>query len=152
MTLETFSPDNILRFFTLFFLGVVLIGLLIFLVYLSGHFLILWYRNRHREKASLDSTLLEVSVPRDNEIKIDAAEQMFTSFASLRKGGRFSFLNPQPNLSFEIVGLPEDIRFYVNTPNKIKDFVEKQINGAYPEAEIIEVDSTKDTKEGHAVG
>lgn len=152
MTIESFSPDNIIRFFTLFFLGIALFGLLIFLIYLSGHLLIIWYRNRHREKASLDSTLLEVSVPRDNEIKIDAAEQMFTSFASLRKGGRLSFLQPQPSLSFEIVGLPEDIRFYVNTPNKIKDFVEKQINGAYPEAEIIEVDSTKEIKEGHAVG
>ena len=77
---------------------------------------------------------------------------MFTSFASLYKGGRFSFLHPQPSLSFEIVGMPEDIRFYVNTPNKIKDFVEKQINGAYPEAEIIEVSGDKTAKEGHAVG
>ena len=152
MTLETFSPENIINFLVLFFLGLLGIAALIGALILGGYGLLLWYRNRNREKESLDSTLLEILLPHDNEIKIDAAEQMFSSFASLRKGDRFSFLNPQPSLSFEIVGMPEDIRFYVNTPNKIKDFVEKQINGAYPEAEIIEVDSTKTTKEGYAVG
>lgn len=152
MTLETFSPENIIRFFIIFVLILGSVSVLGLLSFFSVHGLILWYRNRHREKESLDTTLIEVLMPRDNEIKIDAAEQMFTSFASLRKGGRFSFLKPQPSLSFEIVGLPEDIRFYVNTPNKIKDFVEKQINGAYPEAEIIEVEADKTAKEGHAVG
>ena len=102
-------------------------------------------------KESLDSTLLEVSMPRDNEIKIDAAEQMFASFASLEKEETF-FLTSQPHISFEIVGMPEDIRFYVNTPNKLRDFVEKQINGAYPEAEIKEVESSNFTREGYSVG
>ena len=152
MTLETFSPANIINFFVLFFLGIFSAVLILFLVFLLGYGLLLWYRNRNREKESLDSTLLEVSMPRDNEIKIDAAEQMFASFASLRKSGRFSFLNPQPHISFEIVGMPEDIRFYVNTPNKLKDFVEKQINGAYPEAEIKEVSSSNFTREGYSVG
>lgn len=152
MTLETFSTENLIRFLTLFFIGIAVIVSLIGAILAGGYGIILWYRNRNREKDALDTTLLEILMPRDNEIKIDAAEQMFTSFASLRKSGRFSFLNPQPSLSFEIVGLPEDIRFYVNTPNKIKDFVEKQINGAYPEAEIIEVDGDKTAKEGHAVG
>lgn len=152
MTLEMFSPENIMTFF-LILLGItVLFVALILLSFFGLQWLIIWYRNRDREKAALDTTLLEVSLPRDNEIKIDAAEQMFTSFASLRKGGRFAFLNPQPSLSFEIVGVPEDIRFYVNTPNKIKDFVEKQINGAYPEAEIIEVEGDKHTKTGFAIG
>jgi len=41
-----------------------------------------------------------------------------------------------PHLSFEIVGMPGDIRFYVHTPKKLQDLVEKQINGAYPDAEI----------------
>jgi len=152
MTLETFSPANIINFFTLFFLGVLSAIAIVFLLFLLGYGLLLWYRNRNREKESLDSTLIEVSLPRDNEIKIDVAEQMFASFASLRRGGRFSFLNSQPHISFEIVGMPEDIRFYVNTPNKLKDFVEKQINGAYPEAEIKEVDQSNFTREGYSVG
>jgi len=152
MTLETFSPANIINFFTMFLLGIFLAVLILLLLFLLGYGLILWYRNRNREKESLDSTLLEVSMPRDNEIKIDAAEQMFASFASLRKGGRLSFLTSQPHISFEIVGMPEDIRFYVNTPNKLRDFVEKQINGAYPEAEIKEVESSNFTREGYSVG
>ncbi len=78
-------------------------------------------------------------MPRDNEIKIDAADQLFASLTSIRKGGRFAFLKQQPHLSFEIVGMPGDIRFYVNTPNKYRDFIEKQINGAYPDAEIAPV-------------
>ncbi len=152
MTLATFSPANIINFFVLFFLGIFSAILILFLIFLLVYGLVLWYRNRNREKESLDSTLLEISMPRDNEIKIDAAEQMFASFASLRKGGRFSFLASQPHISFEIVGMPEDIRFYVNTPNKLKDFVEKQINGAYPEAEIKEVSQSNFTREGYSVG
>ena len=136
--------------------------LLLFLAVLSAfiavgisalfYLLFLNYKFRDREKSALDSTLLQVSLPRDNEVKIDAAEQLFSSFASLHKGGRFAFLNPQPSLSLEIVGMPGDIRFYVSTPNKFKDFVEKQINGAYPDAEIIEVTEEKSLKEGFVVG
>jgi len=120
-------------------LGLVGIAVLIVVLIAVAYTLLIFYRNRNREKESLNSSLLQVSLPRDNEIKIDAAEQLFSSFASMRKSGRFSFLKLQPSLSFEIVGMPQDIRFYVNTPNKYKDMVEKQINGAYPDAEIIEV-------------
>lgn len=135
---------------------------LMFLAVLSGflavgfsaliYILFLNYKYRGREKSALDSTLLQVALPHDNEIKIDAAEQLFSSFASLHKGGKFSFLNPQPALALEIVGMPGDIRFYVSTPNKFKDFVEKQINGAYPDAEIREVNEKESLKEGFVLG
>lgn len=126
------------------FLAAIFIGL--------GYLFSIWYRNRDRERQSLDSTLLQISVPRDNEVKIDTAEQLFASFASIKGGsGMFSFLKLPPHLSFEIVGMPGDIRFYVNTPNKYRDFVEKQINGAYPDAEIRIVDE-KDSKEGYVLG
>ncbi len=122
-----------------------LLGLILALVgiaiafLLLGQALIIWYRNRKREEESLKYVLLEVCLPRDNEIKIDAAEQMISSLSSIRKGGRFSFLKLQDHISFEIVGLPEDIRFYVSVPQRLKDMVEKQINGAYPGAEVKEV-------------
>ncbi len=116
-------------------------GFLIFfaLLALVGYIFFLWYKYRHREEDALNSTLLQVAVPRDNEIKIDAAEQLFSSLAAIKKGGRFHFLHPQPHLSFEIVGMPGDIRYYIHVPNKIRDFVEKQINGSYPDALIVEV-------------
>jgi len=144
--------DSIFSTLTLLLFLAVLSAFLAVGISVLFYFLFLNYKFRDREKSALDSTLLEVALPRDNEIKIDAAEQLFSSFASLHKGGRFSFLNPQPCLSLEIVGMPGDIRFYISTPNKFKDFVEKQINGAYPDAEIREVSEEKSLKEGFVVG
>lgn len=99
----------------------------------------LWLRNRDREKESLESTLIQVSLPRDNEIKIDAAEQMFSALAAVGKHPKWYQFTRPPHITFEIVGLPGDIRFYVHVPKKLKDFVEKQINGAYPDAEVVEI-------------
>ena len=140
------SVDTMNSFLLSLVLGFVLATILILFVAGFSYLFLLWYRNKDREKDSLESTLLQVSLPRDNEIKIDAAEQLFSSLASMRKGGRLSFLSRQPALSFEIVGLPQDIRFYVNTPNKYKDMIEKQINGAYPDAEITVVGQKKQDK------
>lgn len=117
---------------------------------------LMWFRNKSRESEALNSTLLQVTVPRDNEIKIDAAEQMFASLYALRKTyahDRLSFFKAQPHLSFEIVGLPGDIRFYINVNNKLRDFVEKQVNGSYPDAEIVPVtDASAKQKAGTVLG
>lgn len=101
-----------------------------------GFLLFILFKYRGREEKSLDFVLLQLALPRNNEIKIDVAEQMFASLYSIKKGGRLSFLRPQDHFSFEIVALPEDIRFYVSCPKKLQDLIEKQIHGAYPEAEI----------------
>lgn len=132
-----------------FALLAIIVGAMLGLAYIF----MLWYRNRNREKQSLDSTLIQVTLPRDNEIKIDAAEQFFASFLGIKTSGMFSFLKYRPHLSFEIVGMAEDIRFYIYTPNKYKDLVEKQINASYPDAEIKEVgEKNSKTKEGYIVG
>lgn len=133
-------------------LAILILGLLSAVIGGISYLLALRYKFRNREKASLDSTLLQIALPRDNEIKIDAAEQLFASFASLHKSGKPQWLVDQPVLSFEIVGMPGDIRFFVSVPNKYKDFVEKQINGAYPDAEIKEVTEKTSLKEGFVVG
>lgn len=151
MPFELLNLDNIVQFFISLILGLMLSVFIVFSFVFLGYIFVLWYKNRNREKDSLSSTLLQVTLPRDNEIKIDAAEQLFSNFATLRKGGRLSFLKLQPVLSFEIVGLPQDIRFYVNTPNKFKDLVEKQINGAYPDAEIKVVEE-KEARPGQVIG
>ncbi len=108
--------------------------------FVVGYFGLLLYRFRKREEISLDTVLLQVALPRDNEIKIDAAEQLFASLHSLYKVGMQSFFNSQPHLSFEIVGKKEDIRFYIAVPSEYKDMIEKQIYGAYPNADVREVD------------
>jgi hypothetical protein len=115
---------------------VFLILITVFLLLALGYAFIIWWRYKDREKKSLEYVLLQVAVPHDNEIKIDAAEQMFASFSSLKKGGWFSFLKPQEHFTLEIVALPEDIRFYFSVPKKLQDMMEKQINGAYPDADI----------------
>lgn len=130
------SAESLTSVFISILLGLISAALLIGALYGLGYLFVLWFRHKDREKASLNSTLLQVALPRENEIKIDAAEQLFSSLASIRKGGMFSFLKMQPAISFEIVGFPSDIRFYIHVPNKLRDLVEKQINGAYPDAEI----------------
>lgn len=119
---------------------VFLIAILIFLVVALGYSVFVYFKNRDREKKSIDSVTLQVSVPRNNEAKIDVMEQLFASLFSIKKGGWKQKFSVQPVISFEIVARQEDIRFYVWTPSKLKDLIEKQINGAYPDAEVVEVD------------
>jgi len=122
------------------FLWVVVICVVFFLLFLLAYLLIIFYRHRHREERSLDFVLLQVAVPKENEVKIDAAEQIFASLYSIKKGGGFfSFLRPQEHLSFEIVAKPEDIRFYIAVPARLKDMLEKQIHGVYAGADVTEV-------------
>ena len=99
-----------------------------------------WVKQRRREHYALDFVTLLVRLPKDNEIKIDAAEQMFASLYSLKKTGWFHWLKPEEMFSFELVALKEDISFHVSCPTSIRDLVEKQIHGAYPNADIKEVD------------
>ncbi|RLC32958.1 hypothetical protein DRH13_00560 [Candidatus Woesebacteria bacterium] len=120
--------------FAIFFIG---LGLLL-LVGL-GYLAFTLYRWRGREERSIESTLLRIAVPRGNEIKIDAMEQLFASLYTIKKGGWKQKFSVQPTISFEIVAKQEEIKFYVWTPNKLKDLVEKQVHGAYPDAEIEEV-------------
>src|SRR3989337_3249107 len=62
-----------------------------------------FFKFRKREELSIDSVLLQVGVPRGNEIKIDAMEQLFASLYSLKKGGWNQKFSVQPAVSFEIV-------------------------------------------------
>lgn len=100
-----------------------------------------WFRYRNRERDALDFMTLLVRLPRDNEIKIDAAEQMFAALYSMKKTEWWRpFIEPEDCVAFEIVALKEDIAFYIGCPRRIRDLVEKQVHGAYPGAEIMEVD------------
>ncbi|MBI2011258.1 type IV secretory system conjugative DNA transfer family protein [Candidatus Daviesbacteria bacterium] len=126
-------------------LGSIFIFLFIFAgvalaLYFLSPLIIGWIKYKNRERDSLEFVLLQISVPRGNEIKIDAAEQLLATFYSIKTGGGiFGFLKPQPHLSFEIIALNESIKFYIACHKKHQDLVEKQINGAYPDAEVKEV-------------
>ena len=118
---------------------VVLLGLLTLFFALVGFLTFTLFRWRDRERVSVDSVLLQVAVSRNNETKIDAMEQLFASLFSVKKGGWKQKFNVQPTISFEIVARREEIRFYVWTPKSLTDLIEKQIHGAYPDAEIVEI-------------
>src|SRR3989304_1521248 len=83
-------------------------GILFVVFFTVGYLWVAWYRQRDREEKSLAMVCLQVAVPRDNEIKTDAMEQVFSSLYSIKKGslgpfGWFTFLQGQPHVSFEIV-------------------------------------------------
>ncbi len=111
-------------------------GLTLALIYL----IVIYFRLKKREQISLEMVTLEVKLAKDNEIKIDAADQMFSSFSSLKKSGFWSFLEVDDVVSFEIVGKKAEIRFYVSAPNRVIDLIEKTIYGYYPMADIRKVE------------
>lgn len=133
--LEAFSTLVTNLAYAMVFLALGFVGL-----FSLGYGFLLWFRNRNREEYSLSFVTLQVSLPRDNEIKIDAAEQMFASMYSIKNDEWYSFLKSEHAISFEIIARKEDIRFYVSVPSELMELVEKQIHGAYPGAEIKKVD------------
>lgn len=137
------DPNTLNAFIDTFnFYALLFVGLLISLLvsFGVGYVLVLLIRLKKRESTSYEMTTLEILLPKENEIKIDVAEQMFSSFASLSKGGFWDFLEFDDSLAFEIVGKKADIRFYVSAPSKIADLVEKTIYGYYPSADIRKVE------------
>ncbi len=128
--------DRLVAIFLALIASILAGGLTFVLIYL----VIIFFRLRKREQVSLEMVTVEVTLPKDNEIKIDAGEQMFGSFSSLKKSGWLSFLEIDDGLAFEIVGKKADIRFYVSAPARIIDLVEKTIYGYYPSADIKRVE------------
>ncbi len=138
MDTAAFTPviDKALTFFLALFAALLAGGVTLVIIYL----IIIYFRLKKREQISLEMVSMEVRLSKDNEIKIDSAEQMFSSFSSLKKHGWLSFLEVDDVLAFEIVGKKTDIRFYVSAPARIVDLIEKTIYGYYPTADIRKVD------------
>lgn len=117
----------------------------------TGYLFLQLYKWRNREEQATQFVTLQVAVPRDNEVKIDAMEQFFSSLYTLYRGKAnfldWEFLKTQEHVAFEIVGLPGDIRFYVSCHRKQKDLIEKQIHGTYPGAVVSETEDFNIFKE-----
>jgi hypothetical protein len=124
---------------TLLFITIFLFGLFMMILVGGAVFALSRFKGKGREDKSIDSVLLQVAVPKGNEVKIDAMDQFFSALYSVKKGGWQQKYKSQSAISFEIVARKEDIRFYVWTPKIYQDLVEKQIHGAYPDADVQEV-------------
>ncbi len=101
----------------------------------------IWYlRFKNRKRSLHDKVFLKIQIPEDNEIEPSMSEQMYSSMYGIRKGGFFESLKEHDHISFEIVANSNSIDFYAVCPKNLENLVEKQINAAYPDAEITKVD------------
>jgi len=121
----------------LFLVGLVLVAFAVRYLYLKlAHNV----REASFEKKSLNAVIFEIRVPKNSEVESQAADQMFSSLLAINssdKGGRMALFKSKSFVSFEIVALPEAIRFFVVATKNLANIVEKAINGAYPAAEVI---------------
>ena len=109
---------------------------------LVGLFAYLTYRNYKKanrlQVLNVDSVLLMLEIPRTNDKKELAAEQLFASLHGILrdKNELKSSGGVQEHLSFEIVSTKGQIRFYVWVPKILQSFVEGQIYSQYPTVQI----------------
>lgn len=102
----------------------------------------LTYRNYKRidryQDLDGDSVLLVLEIPKTNDKKELAAEQLFASLHGILRDQTELKDNDgiQEHLSFEIASVNGQIRFYVWTPKVLQSFVEGQIYAQYPTAQI----------------
>ncbi|PID33533.1 hypothetical protein CR969_00250 [Candidatus Saccharibacteria bacterium] len=90
----------------------------------------------------VESVLLVLEIPKANDKKELAAEQLFSSLHGILRdkkelrlsGGR------QEHLSFEVASINGQIRFYVWVPKTLQSFVEGQIYAQYPTVQIYASD------------
>jgi hypothetical protein len=105
------------------------------------------------EQAQLDQdmVMLLLQVPRTNDKKELAAEQLFAALHGLLvfpPEKRFQAAR-HVRISFEVAVQHKRIGFYVCVPKYLKDFVEEQIYAQYPNVQISEVpDFSRDEQAG----
>lgn len=119
---------------------------------------VLTYRNYKKinqlKVLNVDSVLLMLEIPKNNDKQELSAEQMFASLhgilrdaESLKSSGGI-----QEHLSFEVVSTGGQIRFYVWTPKAQQSFVEGQIYAQYPTVQIYTIDHDYvDNRDKHEV-
>ncbi|HQG58337.1 MAG TPA: type IV secretion system DNA-binding domain-containing protein [bacterium] len=95
-----------------------------------------WIRKKREKKEQFKLTFFQILLPKDNEIEIKAAEHMFSNLIGFKKDFLKSLFTRQYRVSFEIISKESGIAFYVAVPDEISTLVEKQINAAYPGAQI----------------
>ncbi len=102
-----------------------------------------WRNNRKLDAVrSTDSVLLILEIPKANDKKELAAEQLFASLHGILRDKQELKLNNgiQEHLSFEMASVNGQIRFYAWTPRSLRSFVEGQIYAQYPTVQIREAD------------
>lgn len=104
----------------------------------------LTFRNYRRIDAvrATESILLILEIPKANDKKELAAEQLFASLHGILRDHKELRMNGgvQEHLSFEIASVNGQIRFYVWLPKALQSFVEGQVYSQYPSVQIHTAD------------
>ncbi len=126
---------NIIHFILMPIVWIPIVAILGFLTYRN-------YKKINRLKVlNVDSVLLMLEIPRTNDKKELAAEQLFASLHGILRD-KLELKNSggvQEHLSFEIVSTGGQIRFFVWVPKVLQSFVEGQIYAQYPSVQIYKV-------------
>jgi hypothetical protein len=95
--------------------------------------------------------VLLLQVPRTNDKKELAAEQMFASLFGLLTIPAHGLFQTtiRERISFEIAVIQRRIGFYVWVPSYLKSYVEEQMYAQYPSVQISEVPDYTMTPDGH---
>lgn len=131
--------DQVLSIAQSALIGLVFVTLLIVLLYFGIKFYFGYVRFKNRNRSLKNKTFFKIQITEDNEIEPAAAEQMYSSMYGIRKSGFLNSLKEQDHVSFEIVANNSSIEFYAVCPKNLENLVEKQINAAFPSAELSKV-------------
>lgn len=102
----------------------------------------LFINSNKKIEAAHDHTLLMLEIPRTNDKKELAAEQMLAALHGILRTKRELKLSGtlQEHISLEIAAIGQRIRFFIWTPKHLQAFVEGQIYAQYPTVQIFEQD------------
>ena len=127
--------ETVIHFILMPVFWIPVVGILAFLTYRN-------YKKLNKLKVlNVDSVLLMLEIPRENDKKELAAEQLFASLHGILRDKK-ELKNSggiQEHLSFEIVSTAGQIRFYVWVPKVLQNFVEGQIYSQYPTVQIYKM-------------
>ena len=127
--------EQVIHFILMPIFWIPVVGILAFLTYRN-------YKKLNTLKVlNVDSVLLMLEIPRTNDKKELAAEQLFASLHGILrdKNELKNSGGVQEHLSFEIVSTAGQIRFYVWVPKVLQSFVEGQIYSQYPTVQIYKM-------------
>ena len=140
---------DIIHFILMPIVWIPIVGILGFLTYRN------YKKASHLKSLNVDSVLLMLEIPRTNDKKELAAEQLFASLHGILRDKNELRMSGgvQEHLSFEIVSTGGQIRFYVWVPKILQSFVEGQIYAQYPTVQIYRVkdDYVDAARESHPV-
>jgi hypothetical protein len=97
-------------------------------------------RDKSSYKSAAEESLLMLEIPRTNDKKELAAEQMLAALHGILKTKRELKMSGtmQEHISLEIAAIGQRIRFFIWTPKHLQAFVEGQIYAQYPTVQIYE--------------